>query len=68
MKTRKLLTFLLAIIALNGMAQVQSTTALLGSWTGKLDLGVAKLTLVFHLKQADGFVYVTMEWTAPTRV
>ena len=61
MKTRKLLTFLLAIIALNGMAQVQSTTALLGSWTGKLDLGVAKLTLVFHLKQADGFVFVTMD-------
>ena len=61
MKTRKLLTFLLAIIALNGMAQVQSTTALLGSWTGKLDLGVAKLTLVFHLKQVDGFVFVTMD-------
>ena len=34
---------------------------LLGSWTGKLDLGVTKLTLVFHLKQTDGRVRVTMD-------
>ncbi|MBO7139231.1 MAG: alpha/beta hydrolase [Prevotella sp.] len=40
---------------------VNTTTALLGSWSGKLDLGVASLTLVFHLEQADGYVKVTMD-------
>ena len=40
---------------------VANTTALLGSWSGKLDLGVASLTLVFHLEQADGYVKVTMD-------
>lgn len=40
---------------------VNATTALLGSWSGKLDLGVASLTLVLHLEQADGYVKVTMD-------
>ena len=53
-----LLTIILAIAStLTATAQAD----LLGSWTGKLDLGVAKLTLVFHLKQADGRVKVTMD-------
>ena len=51
-----LLTFAVA------QAQVaNSTTALLGAWTGKLDLGTAKLTLVFHFEQKDGFVVCTMD-------
>ena len=40
---------------------VNTTTALLGSWSGKLDLGVASLTLVLNLEQADGYVKVTMD-------
>ena len=52
-----ILTIILAVAALTAEAQVD----LIGSWTGKLDLGVAKLTLVFHLKQADGRVNVTMD-------
>ena len=55
---KSLLTIILALAnALTATAQDD----LLGSWTGKLDLGVAKLTLVFHLKQADGHVKVTMD-------
>jgi hypothetical protein len=55
---KSLLTIILAVAStLTAMAQAD----LIGSWTGKLDLGVAKLTLVFHLKQADGRVKVTMD-------
>ena len=55
---KSLLTIILALAnALTATAQAD----LIGSWTGKLDLGVAKLTLVFHLKQADGRVKVTMD-------
>ena len=54
---KNILSIILALAALTAEAQVD----LIGSWTGKLDLGVAKLTLVFHLKQADGSVKVTMD-------
>ena len=53
-------TFLSLILALATMAATAQVD-LLGSWTGKLDVGVAKLTLVFNLKQADGKVNVTMD-------
>ena len=49
------------ILAVANALAATAQTDLLGSWTGKLDLGVAKLTLVFHLKQADGRVKVTMD-------
>lgn len=52
-----ILSIILGLAELTAEAQVD----LIGSWTGKLDLGVAKLTLVFHLKQADGHVNVTMD-------
>ena len=52
-----IVSIILGLAALTAEAQVD----LIGSWTGKLDLGVAKLTLVFHLKQADGHVNVTMD-------
>ena len=52
-----ILSIILGLAALTAEAQVD----LIGSWTGKLDLGVAKLTLVFHLKQVDGHVNVTMD-------
>ena len=55
---KSLLTIILAVAStLTATAQAD----LIGSWTGKLDLGVAKLTLVLHLKQADGRVKVTMD-------
>ena len=61
-KNRRLtITLLLAFIALVGQAQVQSTTALLGSWSGKLNAGVMALMLVMHLEQADGYVVVTFD-------
>ena len=49
------------ILAVANALAATAQTDLLGSWTGKLDLGVTKLTLVFHLKQADGRVKVTMD-------
>ena len=52
-----IITISLALVTLTGWAQVD----LLGSWTGKLDLGAAKLTLVFNLEQTDGRVKVTMD-------
>ena len=52
-----IITIFLALVTLTGWAQVD----LLGSWTGKLDLGFSKLTLVFNLEQTDGRVKVTMD-------
>ena len=54
-------TILLALVALTGWAQVNSTTALLGSWSGKLNVGAMSLTLVLHLEQADGYVKVSLD-------
>ncbi len=54
---KTILLIILAAITLTAEAQVD----LLGSWTGKLNLGVAKLTLVLNLKQADGRINVTMD-------
>ena len=34
---------------------------LLGTWSGKLDVGPMSLTLVLHLEQADGFMKVTLD-------
>lgn len=42
-------------------AQVNTTTALLGSWSGKLKVGAMSLTLVLHLEQADGYVKVSLD-------
>ena len=58
---KSIITTLLAIVALTGMAQVNTTTALLGSWSGKLKVGAASLTIVLHLEQADGFVKVSLD-------
>lgn len=61
MNKKTFITAMLAVVTMSGLAQVNSTTALLGSWSGKLDIGPASLTLVFHLEQADGKVKVTMD-------
>jgi len=63
MKRRNIFVMLFALMTF-AVAQAQvanTTTALLGAWTGKLDLGTAKLTQVFHFEQKDGFVACTMD-------
>ena len=53
---------LFIFMALTGQAQkVQPTSALVGSWKGKLDAGMVKLTLALHLEQADGYVVITLD-------
>ena len=44
-----------------GQSQVQPTTGLLGSWSGKLNAGPVALTLVLHLEQADDYVKVSLD-------
>ena len=56
-----LVSFLLLLTALTGRAQVNPTTTLIGSWSGQLVVGPMSLTLVLHLKQADGFVEVALD-------
>ena len=58
---KTIITALLALIVLTGAAQVQPTTALLGSWSGKLKVGVMSLTIVLYLEQADGYVAVSLD-------
>lgn len=52
---------LLALVALTGQAQVQTSTALLGSWSGKLKVGTMSLTIVLHMEQADSHVKVSLD-------
>ena len=54
-------TILLTIAAMTAQAQVNTTTALLGAWSGKLKVGPMSLTLVLHLEQADGYVKVSLD-------
>ena len=54
-------TLLLAIVVMVCHAQVQPTTTLLGTWSGKLNVGAITLTLVLHLEQADGYVTATLD-------
>ena len=42
-------------------SQVNPTTALLGSWSGKLNVGAISLTLVLNLEQADGYVKASLD-------
>ena len=52
---------MLCLVAGVARAQVQPTTALLGSWSGKLNAGAVSLTLVLNFEQADGYVAVTLD-------
>ena len=52
---------LLVMAAMTVHAQVNNTTALLGAWSGKLNVGPMSLTLVLHLEQADGYVKVSLD-------
>ena len=58
---KRLFAILLAMAAMTVHAQVNTTTALLGSWSGKLKVGTMSLTLVLHLEQADGYVKVSLD-------
>lgn len=62
MNKRTIITaILLALLVTTGRAQVQPTTALLGSWSGKLEVEAIALTIVINLEQADGYVAVTLD-------
>ena len=54
-------TLLFMLVALTGNAQVSPTTALAGSWSGKLNAGLMSLTVVLHLEQADGYVKAMLD-------
>ena len=58
---KKTILIILLAITMTGLAQVQSTTALLGSWSGKLNVGAMSLTIVLHLEQVDGEVNITLD-------
>lgn len=65
---QKYITILVLVLAtLTGWAQdktkshVNPTTVLLGSWSGKLNVGAVSLTLVLNLEQADGYVKVSLD-------
>lgn len=59
---KQVLTAVFMLISFAGMAQVASkNSALLGTWTGKLNVGATSLTLVFHFEQTDDHVVCTMD-------
>ena len=61
MKKRIVVLVLSCICMLAAQAQEQLATPLLGSWSGKLNVGAASLTVVLHLKQENGNVKVTLD-------
>lgn len=58
---KKYILSFFAFVALTCQAQVQPTTALEGSWSGKLKVGTMSLTIVLHLEQADGYVKASLD-------
>ena len=58
---KSIILVLFALVAMTGLAQVNPTTTLLGSWSGKLKIGTMSLTIVLHLEQADGYVKVSLD-------
>ena len=58
---KSIIIILFALVALTGQAQVSSSTALLGSWSGKLKAGPVSLTIVLHLEQVDGNIKVSLD-------
>ncbi len=61
MKKRMMIGGLLLAAALTGQAQVQPTSQLVGTWSGKLNAMGVKLTLVLHLEQADGYILASLD-------
>ena len=58
---KTIITLLTALVVMTGQAQVNSTTTLEGSWSGKLKVGAMSLTLVLHLEEADGYVKASLD-------
>ena len=56
-----IITLLLALSSLTGQAQVEPSSTLLGTWSGRLNVGTVSLKLVLHLEQADGQVKATLD-------
>ena len=48
-------------LALSGAVHAQAVQGLDGDWTGKLETGGPTLTLIFHIKTADGKTTVTID-------
>lgn len=67
MNKKIIIIYVLVLATVTGWAQekteshVNPTTALLGSWSGKLNVGATSLTLVLNLEQADGYVKVSLD-------
>ncbi len=61
MKKKLVLTALFYLTALAGGAQVQPSSALMGAWTGKLNVMGTSLTLVLHLDEAEGHVKASLD-------
>lgn len=55
------LTIVLVAVAMAAAAQLEPAPALLGPWSGKLNVGSAALTLVLHIEQADGQVKAVLD-------
>jgi len=58
---RTIITIILTFFALAGQSQVQPTTALVGPWTGKLNVMGMPQTLVLRLEQAEDYVIATFD-------
>ena len=58
---RKMLSAIGVALALSGAAHAQAVQGLDGDWTGKLEAGGATLTVIFHIKTADGKTTVTLD-------
>ena len=41
--------------------QKKVPSQIMGSWSGKLNVGISSLTVVIHLEEVDGDVKVTMD-------
>ena len=61
MKNKIFLSILLFLLILQGWAQVNNRSALVGDWSGKLDNGAVSLTLILHLEQKEQWINVTMD-------
>lgn len=58
---RTVITLLITLAMLASQAQIQPSTALAGSWTGRLNVMGTSLTLVLHLEQTDGAVKASLD-------
>lgn len=61
MNRKWIVSALLTLVIGVAQAQVQSTSQLVGSWSGNLKVGGMSLSLVLHLEQADGYVKANLD-------